>query len=109
MLFLLQSGRVTTEEMFSVTAAGGAVPPGLSVLDALCVAKGLRVGEQYYSQYKAICRKVVMAASRVGMLDNMSGNRGDTPLMKACANGNDVMAELVLNCGAGFSHLGLMV
>ena len=108
MAFLLQSGTMTYEDMFSVTAAGGEVPPGLTVLDALCGAKGIRLGELYYSQYIAICQRVVKAASRMGMLNHMSGSRGDTPLMKACANGNDVMVGLLLTYSAGSSHLGLI-
>ena len=108
MALLLQRGAMPCQEMFSVTAGGGDVPPGLTVLDALCAAKGIRQGEDHYSQYTAICGKVVKAASRMGMLNHMSGNRGDTPLMKACANGNDVMVELLLTCRAGFSHLGLI-
>ena len=105
---LLQSGEMTSEKMFSVTAAGGNVPAGLSVLDALCGAKGIRQGEARYSQYIAICGRVVKTASRMGMLNHMSGSRGDTPLMKACANGNDVMVELLLKHSAGSSHLGLI-
>ena len=35
---------------------------------------------------------VVVAAFAVDMLDNMSGTRCDTPLMKASANGNQFMA-----------------
>ena len=94
--------------MFSVTAAGGTVPAGLSVLDSLCNSKGLRVGEDGYAVYLAICRKVVKAASRIGMLDHMGGKRGDAPLMKACAVGNDVIVELLLSHRAGFSHLGII-
>ena len=51
---------------------------------------------------------MVKAASRMGMLNHMSGSRGDTPLMKACAVGNDVIVELLLTHRAGFSHLGLI-
>ena len=36
---------------------------------------------------------VVVAAFAVDMLNNMAGKRGDTPLMKAAANGNQFMAE----------------
>ena len=104
----LRSGNQTIEEMFTVTAAGGAVPAGLSVLDALCNSKGLRVGEKDFEVYQAICRIVVKAAKRIGMLDHMGGKRGDTPLMKACAVGNDVIVELLLTHRAGFSHLGLI-
>ena len=35
---------------------------------------------------------MVGAAGRWGMLDNMSGRRKDTPLMKSAANGTQFMA-----------------
>ena len=94
--------------MLSVTAGTGDLPAGLTVLDALCAGKGIRQGEDHLSTYVDICGRVVRAASRAVMLNHMSGSRGDTPLMKACANGNDTMVELLLGCKAGSSHLGLM-
>ena len=107
MLDLLQGGGLTCLQMLSVTAATGDLAPGLTVLDALCAGKGIRQGEDWFFTYLAICNRVVKAANRAGMLNHMSGKRGDTPLMKACANGNDTMVELLLGCKAGSSHLGL--
>jgi hypothetical protein len=42
--------------------------------------------------YLNACTRLVVAANRWGMLDNMSGGRMDTPLMKAAANGTQRMA-----------------
>ena len=108
MMNLLQGGQLSILQMLSVRAGTGDFPAGLTVLDALCAGKGIRQGEDHFSTYVAICGRVVKAASRAGMLNLMSGSRGDTPLMKACANGNDTMVELLLGCKAGSSHLGLI-
>ena len=42
------------------------------------------------------------------MINHMSGERMDTALMKACANGCDTMVELLLPLNARSSHLGVI-
>ena len=105
---LLQSGEQTCFQLFSVTAGGGGIPAGLTVMDALCQGKGIRPGEDHYSTWFPICGKVVKAVSRANMINHMSGERMDTALMKACANGCDTMVELLLPFNASSSHLGVI-
>ena len=107
-------GEIQTEslshlELFTVTAGNAKIPPGLSVLEALCGQKGVRFGEDHYTLYTSLCGIVVKAGNRVGMLNNMSGKRGDAPLMKASANGNAYMVKLLLKNGVRDPHLGFIV
>ena len=105
---LLQSGEQSCFQLFSITADTGDIPAGLTVLDALCAGKGLRPGEDHFSTWFSICGKVVKAASKANMINHMFGERKDTPLMKACANGNDIIVELLLTFKACSSHLGVI-
>ena len=52
----------------------------------------VRSGEEHFGLYKSIVGMMVKAGYAVDMLNNMAGKRGDTPLMKAAANGTQFMA-----------------
>ena len=52
------------------------------------------------------CHGVGVAVFAMDMLNNMAGKRGDTPLMKAAANGNQYMVECLLRHHVRDSHLG---
>ena len=108
LMAILQRGDVPKRELFMVTTGDGTHPAGLSVLDALCMGQGVREYEDHFGLWRAICGMVVKFGSQMGMLDNMSGSRGDTPLMKAAANGNLYMVQLLLKQNVRGSHLGLI-
>ena len=93
--------------LFSVTAGEDAnVSGGFCVLCALCLGRGVRVGELGYGRYESCIRMAIGAADKVDMIDHMSGKHRDTHLMKAVANGNPSMVQHLLAVGARSSHLG---
>ena len=96
--------------LFKVTAAGsGTTPPGLSPLCACCGQKAIDFGEAHFGNYQALLSKIIKIAGRVDMLNHMSGSRGDTPLMKACAVGNDLIVRMLLAQGVRDPHLGFII
>ena len=106
LLRVVQSWGPSKQTLFMVTTEAYGGGAGLSVLDALCMGQGVRESEDHYGLWRSICGMVVKAGSQMGMLDNMSGSRGDTPLMKAAANGNLYMVQLLLKQNVRGSHLG---
>ena len=105
----MQNTSITPVDLFKVTAGNGSIPEGLSPLDAICAQKAVRFGEPHFGVYTSLLTLVVKAGSRVGMLNNMSGKRGDTPLMKACANGNAYVVKLLLAKSVRDPHLGFII
>ena len=108
-LFEIQDESYTPEQLFTVTAGGATVPAGLSPLCACCAQKAVRYGEDHFGNYKALLTLVIKIGGRVDMLNHMSGSRGDTPLMKACANGNAYIVKLLLAKNVRGPHLGFII
>ena len=105
----VQSGRPSAK-LFAVTAGaeGSTWHYGLTVMDALCMLRGPRFGEDLYNNWWCLCERIVKHAVSAGMLNHMSGARRDTPLMKACASGSFTMVVHLLMAGASDPHLGVI-
>ena len=78
----------------------------MSFLEALCMGASVPPAEPLFVLYRSALGMAVKAGAKCDMLNNMAGKRGDTPLMKAAANGNPHMVDLLLRHGARDSHLG---
>ena len=106
----LRTVRPQHAEMFTVTAGGdGRTPKGLSPLCACASQQATKSGEPHYDNYCALLRQIVLNASQCGMLDHMSGSKGDTALMKASAAGNVMLVNMLLAKGARDPHLGFII
>ena len=108
-LYEIQRESYTPEQLFTVTAGGDTVPADLSPPCACCAQKAVRYGEAHYGNYKSLLTLVIKIGGRVDMLNHMSGSRGDTPLMKACAVGNDLIVRMLLAQGVRDPHLGFII
>ena len=103
------SGDAGAAQLFTVTAGSGTTPPGLSPLCACCGQKAIKWGEPHFGNYQTLLSMIIKIAGRVDMLNHMSGSRGDTPLMKACVAGNNLLVKLLLAHGARDPHLGFII